>query len=199
MYNNGTLRVGNSSDLFPATDFKNHLYDWYWWEEIIPRVTQAALNDSDSVKYAEVDGGIPFYRHAQSDFVYVPTWDAEMIEQYASYADFMFRIEIMLEVGTPTILGRMMDRFNITVSCVELCTNWEKNRGDLMGWMPSCINNWTSWEYGLYHPIKAKTLGLEKWNALFDTIVLGRHGLAPSSEPVAHNQPRRKKKKGTTG
>lgn len=199
MYGNGTLRQRDNVALVPASEFATQLYTWHWWEEIVPQIALAATKDPDRQKYMGADGSIPIYSHAQSDFVYVPTFDSSMATEYANFADLMYRNEIMLEIGTPTILGRMKVKFNTSINCVELCTKWDENRNDVMAWMPSCVQNWTEMSYGLYHPIKAKTMGLDLWNAVFDLIVLGRGDLkaleAFPRRQIQHNQPRQKQQK----
>ncbi len=176
VYGNNTFRLEGSQNQLPIAHYEQLLEDgyWYWWPMVIPRAATAVFNDTDREEYIEVDGGLPLYRRAQVDFVYVPTSIPAMSEQYAAYADFMFRNQIMLEVGTTSIIGRLKRRFNFTTVPLGLCTEWVKtNRKHLTTWVPSCLRNWTSNEYALYHPIKAGNLGLEKWNSAFDALVLG--------------------------
>ncbi len=174
LYGNKTLRLENSQVHVPVSDYKRHLYSWSWWDEVIPRATIATLNDSDREKYMDPDdGGMPFYHHAQSDFIYFPTSNRAMTKEYADHADFMFRNRIMLEVATTTIVARLTRRFNLTVTLVVLATDWGTRRNHLMKWMPERVSNWTNYKYGIYHPVKARNMGLAKWDAVFDALVLG--------------------------
>jgi hypothetical protein len=105
--------------------------------------------------------------------LYVPIARKEVIEEFAILAEWMSRNKFMLEVGTPSILGRLKHGFNISFTEVPICTDWTMDRDNVSKWIPACVSTWFDSQYGMYHPVKMFNLGLEKWNALFDSLVLG--------------------------
>lgn len=178
IYRNGTLRRHDNSTLVSVEDWKQILPFWIWWKVIKQKLARAAIAAADSRwKYLDADGGLSLSHPSQSDFLYAPTRRKEVLDEFVSLARWMSQHKIMLEVGTPTILAKLHQTFNISFTQVPLCTDWTEDRENITKWIPACVRNLSSWgpnsHLGAYHPVKMFNLGLAKWNALFDALVLG--------------------------
>jgi hypothetical protein len=174
VYGNSTLRLENSSSLVPVSQWRDVLDYWRWWKVLIRKLVRATNAAAlEQWKYMAADGGIASYHNSQADFLYVPIARKEVIEEFAILAEWMSRNKFMLEVGTPSILGRLKHGFNISFTEVPICTDWTMDRDNVSKWIPACVSTWFDSQYGMYHPVKMFNLGLEKWNALFDSLVLG--------------------------
>jgi hypothetical protein len=176
---------------------------WSWWKNVLLAASEAAaantttrINNSTTTSTVldhiiGKDGSISLYGNGLSDFLYVPI---SLAEPFGTAADFMAAHSIFLEVGTPTILGAILQQQQqqrtqqIHVKSTNICTTMvmagrhnKFKRMDVpttlftaMTQLQSCLQNWTGQHYGVYHPVKMKMMGTELWDKVFDSIVLGK-------------------------
>jgi hypothetical protein len=171
---------------------------WSWWKNVLLAASEAAANTTriNNATTSTVldhiigkDGSISLYGNGLSDFLYVPI---SLAEPFGTVADFMTAHSIFLEVGTPTILGAILQQQRtqqqVHVRSTNICTTMvmagrhnKFKRMDVpttlstaMTQLQSCLQNWTGQHYGVYHPVKMKMMGTELWDKVFDSIVLGK-------------------------
>jgi hypothetical protein len=171
LYGNSSFRRNdNSTVLRPTSQHSTVLDDWWWWGRVL-RLARSAFHRIGLEKYADDTGGLEFYHPGLSDFLYVPT---SLTDEFAAHADWMTENKIFLEVGTPTILGRLQNKLNVTTVSTNTCTYSGKGKQRVSTrWVALCMKKWGDSEYGVYHPVKIGPLGIEKWDAVFDAVVLG--------------------------
>jgi hypothetical protein len=170
VYGNSTLRLFENATLWSTSQYPVVLDNWMWWKRTLSRAV-AACHESDSEKYMDESGGIALFRNGLSDFLYVPT---SISNEFVPHAEWMARNLIFLEIGTPTIVGRLKNQFNVNVRSANVCTRYGRTKYRVTSWLPSCLNQWTDSNFGMYHPVKMGRTGLDKWDVVFDAIVLGR-------------------------
>ncbi len=168
LFPNGTLKLKTNDTLIAAETYYGTLYDWSWWNYVVPNAAKAVASAQGREYYINADGGLDFCGDAPSDFMYVPT---SLAVPFASYAEWMYDNKIMLEAATPTVIWRLQNEFKAAVQFVNLCTEYDSRiRRNAKAWVSKCFEGH---EYATVHPVKI-TMGKKKWNLEFNKVVLGK-------------------------
>jgi hypothetical protein len=190
---NGDGKGGNtSSKVYYSKD--GHSYDsqntlraqlgnWPHWENrCLPPLTNMLLDPQNAHMFhntgtsSRANYEIPNF--FQSDVLFVPT---RMADAFAHHARPFIDHQVFLECAIPTILHHMLkqqeSKSNIVAleqqrRTVDLCTTWdyEVRSKHNKKMVDDCIQTPTENGYGVYHPVKISSLGVNEWASLLDSV-----------------------------